>query len=591
MLPASAVDAGEWDAVVRSSPDGWPWALSGWQRLILAVPRWGLVDYSFAVASGDRLAAVVPLQFQPSDKRLGSSGWGLTGPIISGQLDAAARRDLLAEIFEHVNSIAADTGAALVEVGHVGVTATALNDSDDAFAAFGFADESTTTRVIDLRVPEEQLLAGFSKNARQMIKRAEGLGYTVRQGDWAASVDDYYRVHSETYTRTGVSPHPREYFEGIATEMAPRGDAVLWVGAAPDGRDVAFHNDASFGPGALYHTGCSETAHLDSGINYLLMWHAMRGARAAGRSFYELGEVFPEVADGKARGLSVFKSKFGGDDRRFVKARKRITTDAAPASPADTDAQVRSAYERGTLYDVSRICLQVRRDAAEYVERLLADKLDTIAAAYRGGTLVDLCCATGAHAIDLSRHAERVIGVDFSARYLDKGQEQARAEQRDNVTFVQADARSLPLASNSVDTLYCLSSLYAIPRAVEAVKEVGRVLRPGGRAVLDFGNRRSLNAFCLGYYTEWPPVHPMTLAEIRAALRDAGLIEEQRRRFQLLPLWADRPPWLWPLLHPGWKSVLKVRIGGRMLDEWLCRLPVLRGFAFRHLVVCRKGSA
>ena len=531
----------------------------------------------------------MPLQYQPSQKRLGSSGWGLTGPIIAAEIRADERAAALEQIVRHVHAIAATCGAELVELGHVAVTGTGVaEDGRNPFVELGFADESTTTRVVDLQRSEQELLAGLSKNARQMIRRAEQLGYSTRLGEWPSSLNDYYRVHSETYTRTGVSPHPREYFEGIAREMAPRGHARLWVGVDPGGRDVAFHNDACFGPGTLYHTGCSESAHLDSGINYLLMWRAILGARESGCRYYEVGEVFPDATEGKTRGLTVFKSKFGGEDRRYVKARRRVTASGEQPVAATVDAQVRNAYERGTLYDTSRICRQVQHDAAEYVDRLLADKLAMVADAYQGGTLVDLCCASGVHAIDLAAQAERVVGIDFTARYVESGRDQAAAAGRTNVAFLQADARQLPLAAGTTATLYCFSSLYAIPRAAEVIAEVGRALRPGGRAVLDFGNSRSLNVFCLRYYTDWPSPHPMSLADIRRALAAAGLIEERRRCFQLLPLWAGRPSWLWPLLHPMWKSLLKRRVAGKMLDEWISSLPGVRAFAFRHVIVCRK---
>ena len=39
-VSAAVAGTPEWDAVVNGSPDGWVFALSGWQRLNLAVPRW-----------------------------------------------------------------------------------------------------------------------------------------------------------------------------------------------------------------------------------------------------------------------------------------------------------------------------------------------------------------------------------------------------------------------------------------------------------------------------------------------------------------------------------------------------------------------
>ena len=66
--------AEEWDTLVSQSDDGWPFALSCWQRLILAVPDWSLSDYSFALREGGRLLAVMPLQFSAGSRVMASSG-------------------------------------------------------------------------------------------------------------------------------------------------------------------------------------------------------------------------------------------------------------------------------------------------------------------------------------------------------------------------------------------------------------------------------------------------------------------------------------------------------------------------------------
>jgi SAM-dependent methyltransferase len=587
-VSAAVAGTPEWDAVVNGSPDGWVFALSGWQRLILAVPRWELIDVSFAIKRDAQLIAVVPLQFQPSSRRLASSGWGLAGPVLAASLAETERREILSAALAHVEEIGAGLGAAAIEMGRSPVTTSGMGGSgENPFAALGFDDVSTQTKVLRLDATEEQLWNGLSKNARQMIKKASALGYCVRRGVWTDCVDDYYRVHSETYERTGVVPHPREYFAGIASEMGPLGHAVLWVGHAPDGRPVAFHNDARFGPGTLYHTSCSESAHLDSGINYLLMWEAILDAKRSGGRWYEVGEVFPDTADDKARGLTVFKSKFGGELRRSIKAKRlRPVVSAEPVDP--TEQRLRDAFHKSAAYEPSRVSRPVNNGGDDYADRLLQERFQLAERHYRGGRMVDLCCATGSHLIDHAGQLDSAVGVDFTLRYLDVARTSARERGAGNVTFVQADARSLPLAKASVNLLYCFSSLHVIPGAAAVVSEVGRVLAPGGRAVLDFGSSRSLNAFCLRYYTEFAAPHLLTVRQIRAAIEGAGLRIVSHRRFQILPLWAGRPSWLWPLLHPWWKSVLKRRVLGRMLDEWISSAPLLRAFAFRHVIVCEK---
>lgn len=264
----------------------------------------------------------------------------------------------------------------------------------------------------------------------------------------------------------------------------------------------------------------------------------------------------------------------------------------AEGAGEERERAIRAAYESGDLYHPSRICRTLQHDAAEYADRLLLDRIALVRHYHRDGRLVDLCCATGAHLVEVTRDRTAVaIGVDLSERYLAAARELAAAQGLARVSFTQADARALPFSDRSIACLFCFSALYAIPNAAAVVHEVGRVLDRGGHAVLDFGNRRSLNVFCLKYYPEWPPIQPLTLRQIHQSIAAAGLEIVEHRRFQLLPLWAGKPSWLRPLLHPAWKSIMKRRCLGRMIDEWISSLPVLRAFAFRHVIVCRKAAA
>jgi len=61
------------------------------------------------------------------------------------------------------------------------------------------------------------------------------------------------------------------------------------------------------------------------------------------------------------------------------------------------------------------------------------------------------------------------------------------------LTIAGGDAGALPLKSRSVDFVFSYSSLYYVPNIGPAIREVGRVLRPGGHAALELGNLNSLN--------------------------------------------------------------------------------------------------
>jgi SAM-dependent methyltransferase len=95
--------------------------------------------------------------------------------------------------------------------------------------------------------------------------------------------------------------------------------------------------------------------------------------------------------------------------------------------------------------------------------------------------IMDLGCSTGFLLEDLrSAYPEAaLVGVDLVAAGLAKAHANV-PEAR----LVQADARRLPLADASVDAAVSLNLLEHVRDDDRALAELGRVLRPGARAVL-----------------------------------------------------------------------------------------------------------
>ena len=257
----------------------------------------------------------------------------------------------------------------------------------------------------------------------------------------------------------------------------------------------------------------------------------------------------------------------------------------------EADAEVRRFYETSdaTGYDTKCLSFQIRNDPIEYTDRLLLYKLALVTRHYRGGPVLDLCCATGQCLLTLAPSIDSGIGLDFSRRFVEAASKRAADLGLRNLAFIQGSATAMPLKSELFGMIYCFSSLYAIPRVDIAIAEIARVLRPGGTAVLDFGNIRSLSAYCARFYTDWAKTYPITRSAMHQNLAANGLDIVERHCFQILPLWADRPRWVKPLLHPGWKKVMSLRVRDKMLDEWVSSLPGLRSFAFRHVLVCAKS--
>lgn len=106
--------------------------------------------------------------------------------------------------------------------------------------------------------------------------------------------------------------------------------------------------------------------------------------------------------------------------------------------------------------------------------------------------------------------------------------------------------------------------------------------------MIELGNIKSLNVICNREYPDTAPLIVVSVPEMLDACRAAGLRVANRHSFQILPMWADKPRWLRPLLAPFWADVMKKSFRGYLVDEWVSSLPILNRFAFRQVIVCTK---
>lgn len=333
--PIDEIQAKDWDRLVQGSPDGWVFALQGWQRLVTEVEPWGFVEHGFGVYQGECLLAVVPLHVQAASRVAGSSGWGGAGPVIEGGLDAGLRRQVFAAAAARMIEVAEGARATRLDVSCSPVTASSIGNrwAIDPLALLGFEDRSLMSQVIALDVDEKALWSGLSKTARNLVRRSERAGFRVEQVDWPDALEAYYDIHRETYARTGVSPHPKRYFQGIAEAIAPLGAARLLALISPGGEPVAFQGMAALGRGTNYHIGCSRDAVQSISPGYALMWAAIQAAKAEGRAWFDVGWIFPSSEDPKQRGLTHFKTRFGGEAHRAFRAERKLAVRATLPEP------------------------------------------------------------------------------------------------------------------------------------------------------------------------------------------------------------------------------------------------------------------
>jgi ubiquinone/menaquinone biosynthesis C-methylase UbiE len=122
------------------------------------------------------------------------------------------------------------------------------------------------------------------------------------------------------------------------------------------------------------------------------------------------------------------------------------------------------------------------RQLAPAQERLLA-----LAALRPGERVLDVACGTGLvtfPAADAVGPTGGVFGTDISDAMVTSLRESAAARGVGQVAAERMDAEELPLPDASFDAALCALGLMYVPDPPKALREMRRVLRPGGRAVL-----------------------------------------------------------------------------------------------------------
>ncbi len=153
-------------------------------------------------------------------------------------------------------------------------------------------------------------------------------------------------------------------------------------------------------------------------------------------------------------------------------------------------AKIKQSFERASL----------SYDGVALLQRTVgAALLASIDKALLTGTIVDLGCGTGFLTIGLSGHAHSIIALDLAMQMLQVTRSKL-AEKR-HVQYLCADAEQLPLAAESIESVFSNLALQWCMNLDGVFADIKRILMPGGQLVFStFG--------------------PQTLRELRAAWAD-----------------------------------------------------------------------
>jgi ubiquinone/menaquinone biosynthesis C-methylase UbiE len=200
-----------------------------------------------------------------------------------------------------------------------------------------------------------------------------------------------------------------------------------------------------------------------------------------------------------------------------------------------------------------------------------------------GARILDAGCGTGEYI-----HRANELGFSASGIEPAEAMRKAATERNPGSTILDATATELPFPDGTFDLVICIEVLRYLHGADnrEALREMYRVLKPGGTMFLTMVNRYALDGFYLHYHArrlfrgqrasgDAPHCEFTTPAEVDQAVRAAGFSTATHRGVLLGPM---------RMLYK-----LSTRIACRVapvlepLDDAICSIGITRAFA-GHLV-------
>ena len=237
-------------------------------------------------------------------------GYAARGPVAGGPVDAAALR---------VFTDAARSAAKGLRIAHLRIDPE-LEDPDGSLAAtlrdLGWLPapdiQPRSTRIVDLSLTEDELLAALRKKTRQSLRRAQNEDVTVVRAG-ADRLPEFHQTLAGTMDRVGLPSRSLGFFRDLWAAYDAHGKAMLLLAQTGAGEVVSGTLLVGWGTRLVALYGGTNAAGRELNAKYLINWAGLTEAKAAGYALYDLWGLPNE-------GITYFKAGWGGRPVDYVGA-------------------------------------------------------------------------------------------------------------------------------------------------------------------------------------------------------------------------------------------------------------------------------
>ncbi|WP_456278540.1 demethylmenaquinone methyltransferase [Bacillus sp. AK128] len=152
----------------------------------------------------------------------------------------------------------------------------------------------------------------------------------------------------------------------------------------------------------------------------------------------------------------------------------------------------------------------------------------------KGDHALDLCCGTADWTIALANEVGqtgKVYGLDFSKNMLSVGEQKVKELKLDQIELIHGNAMELPFPDESFDFVTIGFGLRNVPDYMQVLKEMHRVLKPGGQAVCLETSQPELPVFKQVYYLYFQYIMPLFGKVFAKSFEEYSWLQESAKDF------------------------------------------------------------